>query len=281
MPVPTSMNDLSVTESSNSPAGSDAISTSLDNYLRAIQGIVRTTNHKGSDIASAAAVAIGAATGEFVTVTGTTTITSFDSISAGIVRDVHFSGALTLTNSSNLQMPGGFDYETTAGDVLRFRSLGSGNWRCVGVLRYGQVGKARITKKRTSNALKSSTTTMVADDQLTGFTILPNKIYKIKAFLRCSVGNVKLGIREDSSGTLADLQAGVSNFSSTFTGGELGVSTEWTTSAVSVSASVKIDGFVAGDTVATRSISLFWAQASSNPTASRINTGSWMEVEEV
>lgn len=131
MPVPSTMSDLSVTEASNSPSGSDAISTGLDNYLRAIQAIVRSTNHKGADIASAASVAIGASPGEFVTVTGTTTITSFDSVSAGIVRAVHFSGALTLTHSSNIQLPGSVNYVTSAGDVLIFRSLGSGQWKCV------------------------------------------------------------------------------------------------------------------------------------------------------
>lgn len=134
MPVPTVMGDLSVTESSNSPSGSDPISTSLDNYLRAIQSILRSTNHKGPDIASGSSVAIGASPGEFLTVTGTTTITSFDSASAGINRVVHFSGALTLTHSTNIQLPGSVNYTTTAGDVLVFRSLGSGQWICVGLL---------------------------------------------------------------------------------------------------------------------------------------------------
>jgi hypothetical protein len=41
MAVPTSINDLSVTVASNSPSGSDAIGTSLDDYLRAIQAIVK------------------------------------------------------------------------------------------------------------------------------------------------------------------------------------------------------------------------------------------------
>lgn len=35
MPVPSSMSDLSATAASNSPAGSDAIGNSLDDYLRA------------------------------------------------------------------------------------------------------------------------------------------------------------------------------------------------------------------------------------------------------
>jgi hypothetical protein len=41
MPIPTSIGDLSTTASLNSPAGSDNLSTT-DDYLRAIQGIVKT-----------------------------------------------------------------------------------------------------------------------------------------------------------------------------------------------------------------------------------------------
>lgn len=44
MPVPSKMADLSTLASSNSPAGSDAIGNSLDDYLRAISAIVRSTN---------------------------------------------------------------------------------------------------------------------------------------------------------------------------------------------------------------------------------------------
>lgn len=136
MPLPTGMQDLSTTAASNSPAGGDPIGTSLDNYLREIQAIIRHTNAKGADIASAATTNIAAATGEFVTVTGTTTITALGTIDAGIVRVVHFSGALTLThNATSLILPGAQNYVTSAGDVLAFRSLGSGNWRCVGVTR--------------------------------------------------------------------------------------------------------------------------------------------------
>lgn len=35
MPVPSTMSDLSTTAGSNSPAGTEAIGTNLDNYLRA------------------------------------------------------------------------------------------------------------------------------------------------------------------------------------------------------------------------------------------------------
>lgn len=83
-------------------------------------------------LASAASVAIGAAASNNITVTGTTTITSFDTIAAGAMRQVVFSGALTLTyNATSLILPSSNDITTAAGDVATFVSLGSGNWRCV------------------------------------------------------------------------------------------------------------------------------------------------------
>jgi len=137
MPIPSTMSDLSPSAASNSPLGSEAIGNGLDNYLRAVQAIIRSTNHKGSDLASAASVAIGASAGEFLTITGTTTITSFDNVSAGIVRTVLFTGALTLAHSANLQMPGNKSYVTNNPEVLTFRSLGSGQWVCASYTAYG------------------------------------------------------------------------------------------------------------------------------------------------
>ncbi|HSB98127.1 MAG TPA: hypothetical protein VLC91_16825 [Spongiibacteraceae bacterium] len=129
MPVPTTMTDLSTAEASNSPSGGEQVGPNLDNYLRAIQAILRTTNAKGADIASAATTNIGAATGEFVDVTGTTTITSLGTVAAGITRTVRFTGALTLThNATSLILPEGTNIITAANDVAVFRSLGSGNW---------------------------------------------------------------------------------------------------------------------------------------------------------
>ena len=134
MAVPTLMADLSVTAASNSPAGTEN-PTSTDDFHRAIQSILRHTNAKGADIASATTTDIGAATGEFVDVTGTTTITGLGTIASGIVRTVRFTGALTLThNATSLILPGAANITTVNGDVAVLRSLGSGNWKCIGYL---------------------------------------------------------------------------------------------------------------------------------------------------
>jgi len=87
---------------------------------------------KGADIASATTTDLSAATGDFVDVTGTTTITALGTSAAGVERTVRFTGALTLThNATSLILPGAVNITTVANDRAIFRSLGSGNWLCV------------------------------------------------------------------------------------------------------------------------------------------------------
>jgi hypothetical protein len=144
------MADLSTTAASNYPTGSDS-PTSGDDYFRSIQAIIRSTNAKGADIASATTTDIGAATGEFVDVTGTTTITGLGTIAAGIVRTVRFTGALTLThNATSLILPGSANITTENGDVAQFRSLGSGNWQCVGYSKAAGYAKSGANSDITS-----------------------------------------------------------------------------------------------------------------------------------
>jgi hypothetical protein len=159
MPIPDSMDDLSATINSNSPAGTETPGNG-DDYIRALSAILRRTNAKGSDIASAATTDIGAATAEFVDVTGTTTITALGTIDAGIVRTVRFTGALTLThNATSLILPGGANITTAANDRAMFRSLGSGNWLCVAYQKAdgtaiiaSTVGTSNISDSAVTNA---------------------------------------------------------------------------------------------------------------------------------
>jgi hypothetical protein len=137
MAVPTSMTDLSVTASSNSPQGTDAFGPTADDYLRAFQAIMRREQAQATAVASAATVDLGAvATGSYFHITGTTTITSFGTVAAGIERMIVFDGALTLThNATSLILPGAANITTAAGDCAIMRSEGSGNWRCVGFMK--------------------------------------------------------------------------------------------------------------------------------------------------
>jgi hypothetical protein len=103
-----------------------------------------------ADVASATTTDIGAATSQYVRITGTTTIAGLGTAAAGVVRDILFDGALTLThNATSLILPGGANITTAAGDAALFRSEGSGNWRCMrysrasGAALAGVVGSAR------------------------------------------------------------------------------------------------------------------------------------------
>lgn len=117
-----------------------------------------------ADVASGATTNIGAATSPNVNITGTTTITAFDSVDAGIKRFVKFAGALTLThNATSLILPGGANITTAAGDTAIFVSEGSGNWRCLGYLKAdGTAVVATIAATQSDQETATSTTTYVS-----------------------------------------------------------------------------------------------------------------------
>jgi hypothetical protein len=94
-------------------------------------GAIDAITTKGTNIASASTTNIAAATGKFVHITGTTTITAFGTAAAGVERVLVFDSALLLTyNATSLILPGGANVLTEAGDCVTFFSEGSGNWRC-------------------------------------------------------------------------------------------------------------------------------------------------------
>jgi len=90
----------------------------------------------GTNIASAATTNLGAADSDFVTITGTTGITSFGtpaSLSRKHIWAV-FSGVVTLThNATSLILPGAANYTTAAGDVLECVHISGANWRVVAI----------------------------------------------------------------------------------------------------------------------------------------------------
>lgn len=151
MPVPAKMADLFTIASSNSPAGSEAIGNSLDDYLRALAAIMRSTNAVSSfTLASASTTDLGTADAEHVQVTGTATISSFGTSVSGLIRECRFAGALTITASSNIVLPNSADIAVAAGDVLTFRSMGGGVWRLVSATNAPTAtSAAKLTTART------------------------------------------------------------------------------------------------------------------------------------
>ena len=80
--------------------------------------------NKGADIASASTINLDTATGEYVNVTGTTTITAV-TLTSGARRIVKFTAALILTHGTNLQLPGAANITTAAGDKAIFVADGA------------------------------------------------------------------------------------------------------------------------------------------------------------
>lgn len=134
--ISTDLASWNITAASNQPDYSDAVGpNNLADNLRALQAGFRLV-HSSSTIASATTTDLSTVTSYILTVTGTTTITGLGTLSAGLVKTLIFSGALTLThNATTLILPTGASITTAADDVAKMLSLGSGNWRCIGYMR--------------------------------------------------------------------------------------------------------------------------------------------------
>lgn len=93
---------------------------------------------KATLMASASIVDIGSADGELIHISGNTTITSLGTDSAGIKKEIVFDGALILTNSANIILPGNVSIITAANDTAIFVSEGAGVWRCLSYFKYDE-----------------------------------------------------------------------------------------------------------------------------------------------
>lgn len=113
------------------------------------------------DVASGATANIGAANSNLVRLTGTTTVTAFDTVAAGITRVVRAAGILVLThNATSLILLSGANITTAAGDIFVMSSEGSGNWRMLsyeradGTALVAATGPASLTRSaRTANTI--------------------------------------------------------------------------------------------------------------------------------
>lgn len=136
MPIPLLISDLNATAALNSPQGTESAKGTIDDYFRAHAAFIRQVSDIAAGptvtLASAATVAIGFAASNNIAITGTTTITAFDIAAEGALRNVQFSGILTLThNAVSMILPGAANIVTAAGDAAVFKSLGGGNWKCI------------------------------------------------------------------------------------------------------------------------------------------------------
>jgi hypothetical protein len=106
-------------------------------YIRASGTTI--TEGVAATIASASTTDLGTAGVSILTVSGTTTITSFGSTATldNPIYFLTFSGAMTLTyNATSLIIPGKANLTTAANDSATAQYLGSGNWQ---ILSYSPV----------------------------------------------------------------------------------------------------------------------------------------------
>lgn len=135
---------------------------------------------KGADVASAAALSLGA--GNWFDVTGTTAITSIDTLGVGTLVLLQFDDALTLTHhATDLILPGGANITTAAGDIALFYEYATGDWRCISYQRASgmpvdqYVGYDLIQTQTVSSAVASvNFTTGISSDYDDLLLILTN-----------------------------------------------------------------------------------------------------------
>lgn len=81
---------------------------------------------------SAGTMDIGAQSSHLVDISANNAISSFSTANAGTIRWLLFSGTPTVNyNATSMILPGSANITAQAGDIAMFRSLGSGNWRCM------------------------------------------------------------------------------------------------------------------------------------------------------
>ena len=94
-----------------------------------VTGMMQTST-KGGDISSASPCVIDT-DGDYFDVTGTTNFAAF-TVAAGRRFTIQFDGALTMTHhATNIDLPGGPNITTAAGDVAEFFATGTNTVQCV------------------------------------------------------------------------------------------------------------------------------------------------------
>lgn len=115
--------------------------SAADSNVQAALETLDKTEKQSANIASATTTDLSTATGGYNHITGSVTITSFGTGTAGHLHHLVFDGAPLIThNATSLILPGGANIQAAAGDVMLLRSEGDGTgtgsigtrWRCVG-----------------------------------------------------------------------------------------------------------------------------------------------------
>lgn len=131
---------------------------------------------QGANVASASTIDLGSATGDYVHVTGTTTITGI-TLAKGRECTVVFDGILTLTNGASLILDGAANIATIAGDKAIFRGEASGVVRMVAYIRAGGTPGLK-TVNQWAGAQRAGTTTLTSSSASIAVDMALNNDFK-------------------------------------------------------------------------------------------------------
>lgn len=92
------------------------------------------TYSQGTTVASATTTILNSATGDYVHISGVTTITAI-TLAQGEQKTLIFDGILTFTNGASLILPSGANIITAAGDMAVVRGEASAVVRCINYVR--------------------------------------------------------------------------------------------------------------------------------------------------
>lgn len=135
-----------------------------------------------ASIASATTTDLSASTGEYVEITGSTTITAFGTLPAGTLRVLRYASTPSVTyNGTSLILAGAVSRTMAAGDIQWLISEGAGNWREVGYqpavgpqLSQGRqvlsIGGSALVANTTDGAVSSTAETATNDVMLSGYS---------------------------------------------------------------------------------------------------------------
>ncbi len=160
-------------------------------------------------VASAATTDIGVQTSVAVEITGTTTITSFGTNYNG-PRYLRFTGALLLTQSATLNLPGGANITTVAGDTaIAYPNAAANGWNVVSYT--PGTPAVKLVQSTRDISLASGTQT------ITGAGFTPRSVSCVYAYVdgtgRGSINGASDGANHSCLGNLTNVTPGTWAFS--------------------------------------------------------------------
>lgn len=154
-----------------------------------------------TSLASAGTTDLGTIGSHNVSITGTTTITSFGS-SANVAEPLYyvkFTGSLSITfNATSMITPGGGNMFISAADALWVEYLGSGNWRIVNFMPSSPVYTGGLANGLTITNNAGTPTTQI-DITTTGISVLEN----VSTFANDTIGPLSKTINAATTGVNA------------------------------------------------------------------------------